>query len=674
MGIFALAVLCLTCHDGIQDHQQQNKAKVAISIMENPARTVLPQVSLDDVSEYQLFGGINGESETYLAQFSTSGTEISLYPAGTWNFTLNAYSSYGLILQGKVINKQINIAGTNEVVFSLSAVNSGTGAMHITLNYPEAAGITRISVNGDIASEDFTVDSDGEFVYTKETVATGNYVINFNLYCGNELRAVISELVLVRGYLTSSKTITIAGEDLKRTLSGTVNISPAPFAAIGTELTASYSGTEAVTWQWNKDDSPIGDAAESTYTPDTIGKYTVSVSAAAHESNSKTSAAVTIVNPASDVPTGGTLEEQLTWLSSNAENNGNYEIITSGDETYASSFNLSYPGKSNVIITLKSADSQRNITRSSGSEIFTVGTGVTLVLDNNIELRSSVGNGTRVNVNGGALIMNTGSVIRNGRVSVTTNGSFIMNGGRISYNQNEHSPFAGDSYTYGGGVYVNSGTFTMNGGEISGNYAFSVNSVTGCNAYAYGGGVYVTNGTFTMNDGEISGNTAISQNASHSLDAYAYGGGVCVINGTFIMNGGRIFGNKASSASYNKNTSYGGGVYVQGIFTMNGGEIYGNEATANTSGHYYPASFFSYGGGVYVDDSGRFTKTGGTIYGYTSGNSDSNVVKKFGGTVYTSSINGHAVYVNDDIRRDTTVGPEVKLSFDGTVEPPVYSW
>lgn len=68
---------------------------------------------------------------------------------------------------------------------------------------------------------------------------------------------------------------------------------------------------------------------------------------------------------------------------------------------------------------------------------------------------------------------------------------FTMNDGKISGNQVK------DSYSYGGGVYVEDGTFTMEGGEISGN-----------TAAGDGGGVYVYSGTFTMKGGEISGNTA----------------------------------------------------------------------------------------------------------------------------------------------------------------------
>lgn len=53
---------------------------------------------------------------------------------------------------------------------------------------------------------------------------------------------------------------------------------------------------------------------------------------------------------------------------------------------------------------------------------------------------------------------------------------------------------------------------------------------------------------------------------------------------------------------------------------MNGGIIYGNTSSCN-------------GGGVFVSMDGIFTKTGGTVYGYTIGDSNSNVVKNDDGNI-----------------------------------------
>jgi hypothetical protein len=213
--IFAPAMLFLACPDGLV-REQQDKAMVSFSV-DGTVRSVLPQVSLADVASYTLRGGLNGAAETVLVEsFTGTGTSVLLV-SGTWNFTLNAYNSVGgLMLQGSVTNKQITLVGDNRVSFSLSLLNSGTGAIQITFNFPESAGITQIVAKSGTDSESFTPANSGSFVYSKDGVAAGDHLISFELYSGDALRVVVSELVVVRSGLTSSKIITLTRDDLKR--------------------------------------------------------------------------------------------------------------------------------------------------------------------------------------------------------------------------------------------------------------------------------------------------------------------------------------------------------------------------------------------------------------------------------------------------------------------------
>jgi len=159
-------------------------------------------------------------------------------------------------------------------------------------------------------------------------------------------------------------------------------------------------------------------------------------------------------------------------------------------------------------------------------------------------------------------------------------------------------------------VYVDGGTFKMNNGAtITGN----PNS-----------GVYVRSGTFEMSGGNIVGNGRPKD---------LYGGGVNVYNGTFTMTGGNIYGNTASR---------GGGVRADGnTFAMRGGVISGNTATVD-------------GGGVYWS-SGTFIKSNGVITGYKNDPTNGNVVKDEEGMILSRK--GHAIYVNDNKRKETTAGP-----------------
>ncbi|MCL2244343.1 MAG: autotransporter adhesin family protein [Treponema sp.] len=306
---------------------------------------------------------------------------------------------------------------------------------------------------------------------------------------------------------------------------------------------------------------------------------------------------------------GVTLTERLKWLESNAQDGGIYVFEVFANENIAPHF--LYYGSKKVSITLKGDTDRRIVGLTINGSMFSIGSGVTLILDNNLTITGRDDNSeSLIIISGGNLIINNGARIMGNTATYGggvhfMNGAFTMNGGTIS----------GNTALNGSGVYVGYGrTFTMNGGLISGNTAI------------YGGGVYVSsNGTFNKTGGIISGN-----NASN------YGGGVYVASdGKFNKSGGIISGNIALYS--------GGGVGVSnGTFTMSGGEI-----SANTAG--------SSGGGVFVFYYGVFIKTGGIIYG-DNNNRNSNAVKDIATNTFQSNL-GHAVYasVYSESARDTIV-------------------
>jgi hypothetical protein len=296
--VFALSVFWTACHDGPPIQERQDMVAVSFSVVgiDTDARTVLPQLSLADAASYQLLGGRNGDAETVLIEsFTGTGTFVTL-AGGTWNFTLNAYNGDGgHILRGTVSDKLIAV-GNEQVRFIMVPVKAGTGAIQITLNFPASAGITRIETGGDIDPQTFAIANAENFVYAKDTVAAGDHVISFKLYRDSVLRAVVSELVLVRGGWTSSATITIAGDDLKPVLRGSVSIIGT--AAVGQTLAADtyyLEGTGDVGYQW-KLNGVAALGTESTYTvkaTDVGGFITVTVTRNNYDGDI-TSAAMTV--------------------------------------------------------------------------------------------------------------------------------------------------------------------------------------------------------------------------------------------------------------------------------------------------------------------------------------------------------------------------------------------
>ncbi|MCL2410595.1 MAG: hypothetical protein FWC97_03025, partial [Treponema sp.] len=199
-------------------------------------------------------------------------------------------------------------------------------------------------------------------------------------------------------------------------------------------------------------------------------------------------------------------------------------------------------GGASVAITIRGTSSNNTLTLADTGPIFTVGTGVTLILEDIELVGINNNNNSLVVLNGGTLEMRSGSVIR----------------GNTS-----------DNVATGGGVTINAnGTFNMSGGTISGNTASSNENNAG------GGGVRINHGTFNMSaDAVITGNRQLGGvNVSNSLG----GGGVRVSGptATFNMLGGTISNNSA--------TRSGGGVrVVAGRFHISGGTVYGtNDAAA----------------------------------------------------------------------------------------------
>ena len=94
------------------------------------------------------------------------------------------------------------------------------------------------------------------------------------------------------------------------TLNGIITISPNNGVTVNTQLTAAYSGSETVSFQWKKDGNNIGSVSTANpnkYTPTEAGSYSVTVSATGY--NNKTSDPVSVSN-------GGTGGEDNTNLNS----------------------------------------------------------------------------------------------------------------------------------------------------------------------------------------------------------------------------------------------------------------------------------------------------------------------------------------------------------------------
>lgn len=352
-----------------------------------------------------------------------------------------------------------------------------------------------------------------------------------------------------------------------------------------------------------------------------------------------------------------TLSEKLAWLQENVENGKKYLITINSDEAIET-HELFYNGKT-VDIILQGKGGMWVISYLSfptQGSIFSINSGVTLTLDNNITLNGMSSNGSLVRINNkGKLLMNNGTVITGnsnftidtiggsgGGVFIGNGGVFEMYGGEIS--NNFATPDGGGS---GGGVFVDTGgLFTMHNGVIVSNRNYNVHINTGgtfimmngkinSGGWAGGGGVNIeAGGIFDMENGEISNNFfGVTVSGTFNMNGGEISGntrGGVNISGLFNMNGGRISGNSSSNGGVTINNN---GVFnmndgivsdnsyrdisVSGNFIMNGGVISNNEFFSNVEVRNEGEFIFNNGlllnGGVSVYSNGTFTMHNGEI-------------------------------------------------------------
>jgi hypothetical protein len=193
------------------------------------------------------------------------------------------------------------------------------------------------------------------------------------------------------------------------------------------------------------------------------------------------------------------LENKLIWLQANAQSGGSYVIELNSDEKITGAvvdpYRLLSRSNSDITITLRGVGANRTISHTSSlfshcpDAMFVVGTGITLVLDNNITLKPERCYMPVVEVKGrGTLVMNDGSVIIGSRSQTgggvyVGDGTFLMKGGTISGSTSRRG-------------------YSMGGGDKSGKYFIDPTKKLG------GGGVWVDpNGTFIKTGGTITNNS-----------------------------------------------------------------------------------------------------------------------------------------------------------------------
>jgi uncharacterized protein YjdB len=239
------------------------------------------------------------------------GTGSATYPksttlptaAGTYIVTFDVAAvtgftaAYGLSAGNLVVNPA---DGGDDGTTTVPVIGVTLNQNSLSLNMGETATLTAVVVPDNATNKAVTWSTSDA---AKATVANG---IVTAVAAGTATIIVTT----ADGNKTAECSVDINDPSLS-TLSGTITISPSTII-VNTELTAAYSGSENVSFQWKKDGSNIGTASTTNpnkYTPTEAGIYTVTISLAGY--NNKTSNEA-IAHAAGTTLSGITITQQPT--------------------------------------------------------------------------------------------------------------------------------------------------------------------------------------------------------------------------------------------------------------------------------------------------------------------------------------------------------------------------
>ena len=203
-ALFILAISVISCSNitKLETVVLEKKSYLTLSIgKEGNSRTIMPEVSVTNLSDFVLTGVKTEEGSTETPESQSLGSwdtlaqlQSAIVPVspGQWTFTLTAMSN-GTTLKG-TLEKTI-VAGNNSLSFELKIINlgNGNGEFSVILSYADAENASLVSyatatietpnlraVTGFVSKT--LTPQNGIVTYSEQNVPAGAYWIIISLY------------------------------------------------------------------------------------------------------------------------------------------------------------------------------------------------------------------------------------------------------------------------------------------------------------------------------------------------------------------------------------------------------------------------------------------------------------------------------------------------------------
>jgi len=441
------------------------------------------------------------------AQTVVSGNTLYLPDKGNLSSTGNVFIGWSESLSGagSVYSVGYTVTVTRDMTFYAKWLDSSTPQYTVTFNPNGAMGTPPASITV-YSGITITLPSHGTLSLTNKNFAGWNTLANGqgNNYTTGSALTVTKDIDLYAKWLSIViYTITFNPNGASGTAPSSITEDPGTIITMPGQGSMTYKGMIFSGWNTNADGTATSYLGGNS--------YTISSNATLYAQWKEEP-----VDPNAVVPPGNSVTEQLAYIRSTAGDGIVYDIVVNNNINMVP-VSISTMGR-NITVYIRSASRAniRTIQLTAKGHLFSVDTGITLILQNIVLQGHSTNDAALVAVGQGSLILNSG-------VKITGN---MNTAGRNWYSAE------------GSGIFVNGGYLEVNdGAEITNNKH---------DYWSSGGGILVSNnGSAVIFGGLISGNGG-------SLTS---GGGICIINNSTV----NMFGGIIS-----KNTSRdGGGVFIQ---------------------------------------------------------------------------------------------------------------